>query len=254
METKPPFGELIAGRNPVFEALRAGRPIDHILVAKEAESGPLLRIRALCRERGVVVKEASRVKLDAMCGGVNHQGVVAVAAAHEYASVEDILRAAGEKGEPPLIVVADDINDPHNLGAIIRTAEAAGAHGIIVPKRGGVGLTAAVDKASAGALSYLPVARVPNLVAAVEDLKKRGIWIYGADMAGRSAFETDLSGPAALVVGSEGFGISRLLREKCDFLLSLPMKGHIASLNASVACGILLYEAVRAREGARRAD
>ncbi|MDR3551650.1 MAG: 23S rRNA (guanosine(2251)-2'-O)-methyltransferase RlmB [Clostridia bacterium] len=245
--------EIIAGRNPVTEALRSGRAIDHVLIAKDTEGGPLLRIRALCRERDIVVKDTARARLDALCGGLNHQGVAAVAAAHEYASLEDILDAAQRRGEPPFLVIADEISDPQNLGAIIRTAEAAGAHGVIVPKRGGAGLTAIVAKASAGALEYLPVARVSNLVSTVEELKKRGVWIYGADMGGRPVFETDLSGAAAIVVGSEGAGISRLLREKCDFLISLPMKGHITSLNASVACGIILYEAVRCRENKGKA-
>lgn len=240
---------ILAGRNPVMEALRAGRPIDHVLVLKDAEGGSLRRILALCRQQGVVVKETARPKLDALCSGLNHQGVVAVAAAHSYAQLEDILALARQRGEPPFIVIADDINDPHNLGAIIRSAEAAGAHGVVIPKRGGTGLTAAVGKAAAGALEYLPVARVPNLAAAVDTLKEQGLWVYGADMDGRPAFETPMDGPVALIVGSEGAGLSRLLREKCDFLVSLPMKGRVGSLNASVACGILLYEVLRARQG-----
>jgi 23S rRNA (guanosine2251-2'-O)-methyltransferase len=240
--------DIIVGRNAVYEALNSGRPVDSVLIAKENTGGPVARIITLCREKGVTVKDVSPVKLDAMCGGLNHQGVAAIAAAHEYAEVKDILDRAEKKGEQPFIIIADEINDPHNLGAIIRTAEAAGAHGVIIPKRNAVGLTSAVDKASCGALEYIPVARVSNLVSTVEELKKINIWIYGAEMSGKSMFETDFSGACALVIGSEGFGISRLLREKCDFLVSLPMKGSIQSLNASVAAGILMYEVVRHRE------
>lgn len=247
-KSEDPAEEIIAGRNPVIEALRAGRPIDHVLIAKDSLTGSARVIAALCREKGIVVKETASARLDAVCGGVRHQGVAAVTAAREYATVEDILRAAEEKNEPPFIVIADEINDPHNLGAIIRTAEAVGAHGLICPRRNSAGLTAVVAKASAGAVEYLPVARVANLVAAVELLKKRGIWIYGAEADGKPVFDTDFSGPAAIVIGSEGAGISRLLREKCDFLVSLPMRGRITSLNASVACGVVLYEALRSRQ------
>lgn len=240
--------DIIVGRNAVYEALNAGRPVDSVLIAKENTGGPVARIITLCREKGVTVKDVSPVKLDAMCGGLNHQGVAAIAAAHEYAEVKDILDRAEKKGEQPFIIIADEINDPHNFGAIIRSAEAAGAHGVIIPKRNAVGLTSAVDKASCGALEYIPVARVSNLVSTVEELKKLNIWVYGAEMSGKPMFETDFSGACALVVGSEGFGISRLLREKCDFLVSLPMKGSIKSLNASVAAGVLMYEVVRRRE------
>jgi 23S rRNA (guanosine2251-2'-O)-methyltransferase len=243
--------DIIVGRNAVYEALSAGRPVDSVLIAKENTGGPVARIITLCREKGVTVKDVSPVKLDAMCGGLNHQGVAAIAAAHEYAEVKDILDRAEKKGEQPFIIIADEINDPHNLGAIIRSAEAAGAHGVIIPKRNAVGLTSAVDKASCGALEYIPVARVSNLVSTVEELKKLNIWVYGAEMSGKPMFETDFSGACALVVGSEGFGISRLLREKCDFLVSLPMKGSIKSLNASVAAGVLMYEVVRHREKAK---
>ncbi len=244
--------DIIVGRNAVYEALSAGRPVDSVLIAKENTGGPVARIITLCREKGVTVKDVSPIKLDAMCGGLNHQGVAAIAAAHEYAEVKDILDRAKEKGEQPFIIIADEINDPHNLGAIIRSAEAAGAHGVIIPKRNAVGLTSAVDKASCGALEYLPVARVSNLVSTVEELKKMNIWIYGAEMSGKPMFETDFSGACALVIGSEGFGISKLLREKCDFLVSLPMKGNIKSLNASVAAGVLMYEVVRHRERAAK--
>lgn len=242
--------DVIAGRNAVYEALKSGRPVDSILIAKGNTGGPVGRIVSLCREKGVTIKDVSQAKLDALCAGLNHQGVAAIAAAHEYSTVEDILKRAEEKKEPPFIIIADEINDPHNLGAIIRTAEAAGAHGIIIPKRGAVGLTAAVGKASCGALEYMPVARVSNLVSTVEELKKMNIWIYGAEMSGQPYYQTDFSGACALVIGSEGFGISRLLREKCDFLVSLPMRGKIESLNASVAAGILMYEIVRRRESA----
>lgn len=239
--------DIIAGRNPVAEALKSGRPIDSVMVSRESTGGSMAAILAICRKKGVVVKEVSPMKLDAVCAGLNHQGVAAVVGAKEYVGVADILKIADEKNEPPFIVVADEINDPHNLGAIIRSAEAAGVHGVIIPKRNSVGLTMAVEKASAGALEYMPVARVANLVAAVEELKSHNIWIYGADMAGKPVFETDFSGGTAVVIGSEGSGISRLLKEKCDFLVSLPMKGHISSLNASVACGVILYEALRTR-------
>jgi rRNA methylase, putative, group 3 len=242
--------DVIAGRNAVYEALKSGRPVDSVLIAKGNTGGPVGRIVSLCREKGVTIKDVSQAKLDALCAGLNHQGVAAIAAAHEYSTVEDILKRAEKKKEPPFIIIADEINDPHNLGAIIRTAEAAGAHGIIIPKRGAVGLTAAVGKASCGALEYMPVARVSNLVSTVEELKKMNIWIYGAEMSGQPYYQTDFSGACALVIGSEGFGISRLLREKCDFLVSLPMRGKIESLNASVAAGILMYEIVRRRESA----
>lgn len=239
--------EIIAGRNPVIEALRSGRPIDSVMIAKGNTGGPVGKIIAMCREKSVVLKEVSPAKIEGICPGVNHQGVVAIAAAHEYASVEDILALAKERGEPPFIVIADEISDPHNLGAIIRTAESAGAHGVIIPRRNAAGLTSIVSKASSGALEYLPVARVSNLVSTIEELKKLGIWVYGAEMSGKPFYETDFTGAAAVVIGSEGSGISRLIKEKCDVLVSIPMRGNISSLNASVACGILLYEVVRGR-------
>lgn len=239
--------EILVGRNAVFETLRAGHPVDQVLIAKGNNGGPVRRIVDLCRERGVVIKDVSGAKLDAICGGMNHQGVAALAAAHAYASVDDMLRLAESRGEKPFLVICDEINDPHNLGAIIRTADCCGAHGVIIPKRSAVGLTAAVDKAACGALEYVPVARVSNLVSTVEQLKKAGVWIYGTDMDGHPFYQTDFSGGAAVVVGSEGKGISRLLREKCDVVVSIPMRGHISSLNASVAAGIILYEASKAR-------
>ena len=195
------------------------------------------------------MKEVDPKRLEFLCPGANHQGIVALAAAHEYASVEDMLALADERGEPPFLIVADELNDPHNLGAILRTAECTGAHGVIIPKRRSAGLSYTVGKASAGALEYVPVARVSNLAAALEDLKKRGLWIYGADMEGTPWCEAELTGPAALVIGSEGAGIGRLVKEKCDVILSLPMRGKINSLNASVAAGVLMYEFMRQRQG-----
>ncbi|MBQ9458474.1 MAG: 23S rRNA (guanosine(2251)-2'-O)-methyltransferase RlmB [Oscillospiraceae bacterium] len=241
---------LIEGRNAVIEALRAGTAIDKIYLAKGETDKTLGHIASAAREAGVVVVEADRRKLDYMSVTKAHQGVVALAAVREYASVEDILAAAREKGEPPLIVVCDEIGDPHNLGAIIRTAECAGAHGVIIPKRRSAGLTSIVGKTSAGAVSFVPVARVANLVAALHELQKQGVWIFGTAADGdRVLYEAELSGPAAIVIGSEGDGMSRLVRESCDFLVSIPLKGRIQSLNASNAAAILLYEAVRQRLG-----
>lgn len=237
----------IIGRNAVAEALRSGREIDSLLVAKGERSGSIGKLIGQCRELGVVIKEVDSRKLDKLCEGANHQGVAAYAAVQEYKTVEDMLALAAEKGEAPFLIVCDDIEDPHNLGAIIRTADACGAHGVIIPKRHGVSLTYAVGKVSAGAVEYVPVARVPNLAAALDDLKKKGFWVYGADMGGKPWNEQDYSGAVALVIGSEGRGISRLVKEKCDFIVSLPMKGKINSLNASVAAGILMYEVVRNR-------
>lgn len=242
---------LIEGRNAVTEALRAGTPVDKVWILRGEDSAPLRRIAALARNAGAVVADADRRKLDSMSVTGAHQGVIALAAAAKYVDVEDILRIASERGEAPLVVVCDEISDPHNLGAIIRTAECAGAHGVIIPKRRSAGLTAVVAKASAGAVSYLPVARVANIPALLKDLKKRGLWIYGADASGAaSLYETDWTGPAALVIGSEGAGMTRLAAEQCDFLVKIPMKGNINSLNASTACAVLLYEAVRQRGAA----
>ena len=239
---------LIEGRNAVAEALRAGTAIDKLYVVRGATDRTLRAIAAQAREQGVVVVEADHRKLDAMSVTQAHQGVIAVAAAKAYAAVEDILAAAADKGEKPLIVICDELSDPHNLGAVIRTAECAGAHGVIIPKRRSAGLTAVVAKTSAGAVSYLPVARVANIPALLEDLKKQGLWVFGTAADGTTAlYDADLKGPAAIVIGSEGDGMSRLTAEKCDFLVSIPMKGHISSLNASAAAAILLYEAVRQR-------
>ena len=239
---------IIEGRNAVIEALRSGENIDKIYLAKGETDKTLGHIASRAREKGIVVVEADRRKLDGMSRTHAHQGVIALAAMREYVSVQSLLDAAAEKGEAPLLVVCDEISDPHNLGAILRTAECAGAHGVIIPKRRSAGLTAIVGKTSAGAVSYMPVARVANLPATLEELKKKGVWVYGTAAEGTtSLYDADLKGPAAIVIGSEGNGMGRLVREKCDFLVSIPMKGHISSLNASAAAAILLYEAVRRR-------
>ena len=237
---------LIEGRNAVTEALRAGVPVDKVWLLRGEDSAPLRRIAASARAAGAVVADADRRKLDSMSVTGAHQGVIASVAAQRYAEVAELLQVAEERGEKPLLVVCDEISDPHNLGAIIRTAECAGAHGVIIPKRRSAGLTAVVAKASAGAVAHLPVARVPNIPALLKDLKKRGLWIYGADASGSaSLYETDWTGAAAIVIGSEGAGMTRLAAEQCDFMVKIPMKGHINSLNASAACAVLLYEAMR---------
>ena len=239
---------VIEGRNAVIEALRAGTAIDKIYLAKGDTDSALGHIANTARANGVVVVNADRRKLDKMSRTHAHQGVIAVAAVREYASIEDIFQRAEEQGEAPLIVLCDELSDPHNLGAVIRTAECAGAHGVVIPKRRSAGLTAIVAKTSAGAVSHIPVARVPNLTALMKELQKRGVWIFGAEMNGTtSLYEADLKGPAAIVIGSEGSGMSRLVAETCDFTVSIPMKGKINSLNASAAAAILLYEAVRQR-------
>ena len=239
---------VIEGRNAVIEALRAGTAIDKIYLAKGDTDSALGHIANTARANGVVVVNADRRKLDDMSRTHAHQGVIAVAAVREYASIEDIFQRAEERGEAPLIVLCDELSDPHNLGAVIRTAECAGAHGVVIPKRRSAGLTAIVAKTSAGAVSHIPVARVPNLTALMKELQKRGVWIFGAEMNGNtSLYEADLKGPAAIVIGSEGSGMSRLVAETCDFTVSIPMKGKINSLNASAAAAILLYEAVRQR-------
>ena len=241
------FTDVIVGRNPVTEALRSGREIDKLLVAHGSMNGSIRALVAKCRERGIPVKEVAPQKLDFMSGGASHQGVALIVASHEYCEVSDILNLAAEKGEPPFVIICDGIEDPHNLGAIMRTVNAAGAHGVIIPKRRAVGLTATVSKTSAGAVEYVPVAKVANLPSAIEELKEKGFWVYGADMNGTRWDQQDYSGSVALVIGSEGKGISRLVREKCDFIVSLPMKGKINSLNASVAAGILMYEIAKHR-------
>lgn len=245
-DRRPPQ-DVVCGRNAVMELLRSGRELETLFVAKGERRGSIAAVLALAREKGVPIKECDVKKLDFYAGGTAHQGVAALPSAVEYTAVEDILRLAEERGEPPFLVLADGIEDPHNLGAIIRTAECAGAHGIVIPKRRSAGVTAAVHKASAGAASHLPIARVANLAAVIEGLKEKGVWIYGADMTGTPHTALDYTGPTALVIGSEGAGISRLVREKCDFIATLPMRGKINSLNASVAAAVLLYEVVRQR-------
>ena len=247
-EDRSPAGELIEGRNAVTEALRAGTAIDKIFVSRSETDHTVGRIIFQAKKAGVVVVECDRRKLDAMSETHSHQGIIAVAAAQSYATVEDILHAAADRGEAPLVVVCDEISDPHNLGAIIRTAECAGAHGVIIPKRRSAGLTAVVSKTSAGAVSYLPVARVPNIPSLLKELQKKGLWIFGTAAEGdKPLYEADLRSPAAIVIGSEGDGMGRLVREGCDLLVSIPMKGRISSLNASAAAAVLLYEALRQR-------
>lgn len=239
-------GNVIAGRNPVIEALKSGALLDTIYI--DGTGGSLNVIRRLAKENGVVVKDAQDRKLLQLSGGASHQGVVAVGACGEYVSVEDILAVSAAKGTKPFIIICDEIEDPHNLGAIIRTAETAGADGIIIPKRRSASLNATVYKTSAGAASYMPVARVANIASCIDMLKDNGVWIYGTDSSGNDYCSTDLTGSIALVIGSEGFGISKLIQKKCDFMMKLPMMGKITSLNASVAAGIFMYEAVRQRK------
>ena len=238
---------LICGRNAVTEALRSGANIDTLYISKTG-GGSLPKISAMASKQDIPVKQVDDRKLDNMCRGAAHQGCAAMLGCAEYSSIDEILADAEQKGEPPFIIICDEIEDPHNLGAIIRTAETAGAHGIIIPKRRSASLNYTVHKTSAGAASWVKVARVPNLAAAVKELKDRGVWVYGTDMDGDDVYSTDLTGAVALVIGSEGFGMSRLMRESCDFLISIPMFGKINSLNASVAAGICMYEAVRQRK------
>ena len=237
----------IEGRNAVIEAYRAGRPIDRLFLLDGCQDGPVVTIRREAQKHGTPVKYVSRERLDQMSSTGKHQGVIAYGAAYEYAQVEDILQAAREKGEPPFLFVLDNIEDPHNLGAMIRTANLAGAHGVIIPKNRAAGLTATVAKTSAGALNFTPVARVTNLARTMEELKKEGIWFVCADMGGTRMYDLDLTGPIGLVIGNEGEGVGKLVRKSCDLTASIPMKGDIDSLNASVAAGVLAYEIVRQR-------
>ena len=250
MDEQPTRDEnVIVGRNPVTEALRSGREIDKLLIARGANQGSTRAIVAKCRERGILVKEVAPQKLDFMSGGAAHQGVALIVAAHKYCEVSDILDYAAEKNEPPFVIICDEIEDPHNLGAIIRTAEACGVHGIIIPKRRSASLNTVVAKSSAGALEYMHVARVSNIPSVIDDLKDKGLWIYAADMDGEPWCQTDYTGGTAFVIGSEGRGIGQLVKKKCDKTVSMPMVGQINSLNASVAAGILMYEAARQRQG-----
>jgi 23S rRNA (guanosine2251-2'-O)-methyltransferase len=237
----------IEGRNAVIEAFRAGRTIDKLFILDGCQDGPILTIKREAVKHGSLIKYVPKERLDQMSETGRHQGVIACAAAYEYAEVEDILQKARDKGEPPFLFLLDNIEDPHNLGAIIRTANLAGAHGVIIPKNRAVGLTATVAKASAGALNYTPVAKVTNLGQTIEELKKEGLWFVCADMDGTQMYQLDLKGPIGIVIGNEGSGVSRLVKEKCDFIASIPMKGDIDSLNASVAAGVLAYEIVRQR-------
>lgn len=237
----------IAGRNPVAEAIKAGRPIDRILI-QDGAGGAADRIRKLAQENGIPVETVPKRDIEKLADGENHQGIVAFASSHEYASVDDIFDAASASGEPPFIVVLDGIEDPHNLGAILRSAECAGAHGVIVPKRNACGLTETVAKSSAGAVEYVPCARVTNIARTLDDLKDRGVWIYACDMDGVTYYKQDMKGPCAIVIGAEGKGISRLVKEKCDFTVSMPLMGKIQSLNASNAACVLMYEIRRQRE------
>jgi len=238
---------IIVGRNAVMEALRSGREIDRLLVAHGSASGSAQAIIAKCRQRGILIKEVSPTKLDFMCGNTSHQGIAVMVASHTYCEVDDIFKVAEERGEKPFIVICDEIEDPHNLGAIIRTAEACGVHGIIIPERRSASLNATVAKAASGALEYMQVARVTNLVSTIKLLKDKGLWIYGADMDGQSWCSTSLDGAIALVIGSEGNGVGKLVKENCDAIVSMPMLGKINSLNASVAAGVLMFEVVRQR-------
>ena len=239
----------IEGRNAVIEAYRSGKPIDKLFILDGCQDGPMMTIKREAKKHDTLVKYVTKERLDQLSETGKHQGVIAYAAAYEYAEVDDILEAAKKKGEPPFIFLLDNIEDPHNLGAIIRTANLAGAHGVIIPKNRAAGLTATVARTSAGALNYTPVAKVTNLAATIEDLKKRGLWFVCADMGGDVMYRVNLTGPIGLVVGNEGDGVSRLVREKCDMTASIPMQGQIDSLNASVAAGVLAYEIVRQRMG-----
>ena len=239
----------IEGRNAVLEAFRSGRTIDKLFVLDGCQDGPVRTIVREAKKHGTILNFVGRERLDHLSETGKHQGVIAFAAAYDYADVEDMLRLAEERGEDPFLILLDNIEDPHNLGAIIRMANIAGAHGVIIPKRRAAGLTATVAKTSAGALNYTPVAKVTNLVKTMEDLKKRGIWFVCADMDGTSMYDLNLTGPIGLVIGSEGEGVGRLVKENCDFIAGIPMKGEITSLNASVAAGVLAYEIVRQRLG-----
>ena len=238
---------IICGRNPVLEAVRSGREIDRLLVAHGINGGSVTAIIAKCKQKGILIKEISPQKLDYYCGGANHQGVAVMLASQEYSTPEEILQTANDRNEKPFIIICDEIEDPHNLGAIIRTAEACGVHGIIIPKRRSASLNATVAKSASGALEYMKVARVTNISNTIEFLKENGVWIFGADMDGEDYTAVDFDLPCALVIGNEGKGIGALTAKKCDRIISLPMCGKINSLNASVAAGVLMYEAVRKR-------
>ena len=247
-ETKQEIKEFtIEGRNAVIEAFRSGRPIDRVYILDGCQDGPVLTIKREARKQNTMIKYVEKERLDQMSETGRHQGVIACAAAYEYARIEDMFALAEKRGEPPFFILLDNIEDPHNLGAIIRTANLAGAHGVIIPKNRAVGLTAAVARTSAGALNYTPVAKVTNLAKTIEELKEKGLWFVCADMGGTKMYDLDLKGPIGLVIGSEGEGVGRLVKEKCDMSAAIPMKGEIDSLNSSVAAGVLAYEIVRQR-------
>ena len=241
------MSEQIEGRNAVLEAFRSGKCVDKLFILDGCQDGPVRTIAREARKTDTIINYVSKERLDQLSETRAHQGVIAQVAAYEYSTVEEILARAEEKGEPPFLILLDNVEDPHNLGAIIRTANLAGAHGVIIPKRRAVGLTSTVAKTSAGAINYTPVARVTNIVRTIEELKEKGIWFVCADMGGETMYDLDLTGPMGLVIGNEGEGVSRLVREACDFTASIPMKGDIDSLNASVAAGVLAYEIVRQR-------
>ena len=241
------MSEQIEGRNAVLEAFRSGKCVDKLFILDGCQDGPVRTIAREARKKDTIINYVSKERLDQLSETRAHQGVIAQVAAYEYSTVEDILEKAEERGEPPFLILLDNVEDPHNLGAIIRTANLAGAHGVIIPKRRAVGLTSTVAKTSAGAINYTPVAKVTNLVRTMEELKEKGIWFVCADMGGESMYRMNLTGPIGLVIGNEGEGVSRLVKEACDFTASIPMKGDIDSLNASVAAGVLAYEIVRQR-------
>lgn len=241
------MSEQIEGRNAVLEAFRSGKCVDKLFILDGCQDGPVRTIAREARKTDTIINYVSKERLDQLSETRAHQGVIAQVAAYEYSTVEEILARAEEKGEPPFLILLDNVEDPHNLGAIIRTANLAGAHGVIIPKRRAVGLTSTVAKTSAGAINYTPVAKVTNIVRTIEQLKEKGIWFVCADMGGETMYDLDLTGPMGLVIGNEGEGVSRLVREACDFTASIPMKGDIDSLNASVAAGVLAYEIVRQR-------
>lgn len=238
----------IEGRNPVMEAIKAERTIDKIFILKGEKEGSIVKIIAMAREKGIVIQEVEKAKLDQLAQTGAHQGIVAFVSTYDYVDVKDIINAAREKGEQPFIIILDEITDPHNLGSVLRSANAAGAHGVIIPKRRSVGLSAVVAKSSAGAIEYVPVAKVSNIAQTIDSLKEENIWVVGTDANGQKVhFESDLKGPIALVIGSEGEGLGRLVKENCDFLVKVPMKGKISSLNAGVAAAVLMFEVVRQR-------
>ncbi|MTI69879.1 MAG: 23S rRNA (guanosine(2251)-2'-O)-methyltransferase RlmB [Firmicutes bacterium] len=240
--------DYVEGRNPVIETLKSGRDIEKIIIAKGTNKGSINKIIGMAKKRKIVLQYVPKSKLDSMSKTKSHQGVMALVAAYKYKTIDDILKLAEKRNEDPFVIILDEIEDPHNLGSIIRTAEGAGAHGVIIPKRRSAGLTATVAKTSAGAVEYLPVAKVTNISATIEELKEKGLWIYGTDMDGDSYYyQQELRGPIGIVIGSEGSGMNRLVKEKCDFLVKIPMKGKVSSLNASVAASVIMYEILRQR-------